>query len=68
MEVPVDGFWVVSRRRDGTALEQRLNETYMAERMLLRKSCFSFCSGLGVRRQDGVFYEFMFDGFGRFAD
>ena len=36
----------------------------MADRMLLRKSCFSFCSGLAVSRQDGVFYKIMFDGFG----
>ena len=36
----------------------------MAERVLLRKSCFSFCSDLAVSRQDGVFYEIMFSGFG----
>ena len=64
MEVLVDGFGAVYRLEEVTGLASVYTKTYMAERVLLRKSGSSFCNGLAVGRQDGMFYEIMLDGFG----
>ena len=55
---------IVSGWLSGKGMVRRSGNSLILRKRLRLKGCFSFCGGLAVSRQDGVFYEISFDGVG----